>query len=141
MGFSLYSLGAGPAENTVSNNSSIVVMSGCLAIAQISFSRERFHPAAYLFVYYIAKAVLIVCFGSLPSNGSIRRNINVCIMIYIQTHMLVYIISNWVVVHGLDTYTYKTYNFLLILCPASKKVSVNWDRLSTRCRADQMEVK
>jgi hypothetical protein len=36
LGCSLYSLGADLTENTASNNSSIVVMGGCLAIARIS---------------------------------------------------------------------------------------------------------
>jgi hypothetical protein len=35
LGFSLYSLGADPTENTASDSFSIVVMGGCLAIARI----------------------------------------------------------------------------------------------------------
>jgi hypothetical protein len=35
--------------------------------------------------------------------------------------MWLYIIRNWAVIHGLDPYTYKTYNFLLTLSPALKK--------------------
>jgi hypothetical protein len=45
VGFSLYSLGAAPTENTASNNPSIVVMDACLAIAWISFPQERVYRA------------------------------------------------------------------------------------------------
>jgi hypothetical protein len=46
LGSSLYSFGPGPTENTASNTLSIVVMGGCLAIARISFPRERVYRAA-----------------------------------------------------------------------------------------------
>jgi hypothetical protein len=41
LGFLLYSLGADPTENTASNNPTIVVMGGCLAIDWILFPQEH----------------------------------------------------------------------------------------------------
>jgi hypothetical protein len=45
LGSSLYSLGADPIEITAAKSFSIVVMSGCLAIARISFPREGVYRA------------------------------------------------------------------------------------------------
>jgi hypothetical protein len=45
LGSSLHSLGADPTEITASNNFSIVVMVGCLAIARISFPKKSVYRA------------------------------------------------------------------------------------------------
>jgi hypothetical protein len=41
LGSSLYSLGLDPTENTASNSFYVVVMGGCLAIAQILLTKQR----------------------------------------------------------------------------------------------------
>jgi hypothetical protein len=78
-GSSLYSLGAGPTENTVSNSQSIAVMGVCLTIGRIPFPRERVYgavaqkrPFVYSPIAYQRLYSLLV--PSLPSNGSIGHN-------------------------------------------------------------------
>jgi hypothetical protein len=80
LGFSLYSLGADPTENTASNSPSIVVMGSRVAIARISFPLELVYGAVAQsrpFVYLsIAWQRLYSLFASrsLPSNGSILHS-------------------------------------------------------------------
>jgi hypothetical protein len=66
---SLYNLGADPTENTASNNPSIVVMGGCLAIDWISFSRELVYRPLLSNACFFSRSLHsngITCYNNFP---------------------------------------------------------------------------
>jgi hypothetical protein len=91
VGFSLYSLGADPTENTASSSFSIVIDS-CLAIGRILFPRERVYRAIVQKRPFIYSPIAQQRLHSLSRGPCLATGLYTTIYVYIYIFLYIYII-------------------------------------------------